>query len=186
MPDLALPSTSAFPSDPSELERAELEMVYLQLRSTYRSLMLSRGQYRGRAHRQEEQIREQSLQQFERSEELIQLRETLNQTMARESKLKAETYAMLEAMTELMEQLEDAGDELSRGFGAYQLGKRRPGGGGSSGYGTGGLLAGGASLPQLMKGVLHFLSRWRLGKQRFQQLMHQRETLNALLENRDG
>lgn len=114
MPDLALPPTSAFPPDPSELKRAELDRIYLQLRTHDKSLMLSRGHDRGRAHRQDEQIREQSLQQFQQSEEMAQLRERLNQVLARESQLKAETDAMLEAVSEVMEHLEDAGDALSR------------------------------------------------------------------------
>jgi len=41
-------------------------------------------------------------------------------------------------------------------------------------------------MPQLMKGVLHFLNRWRLGKQRFGQLMVEREALVAALEGADG
>lgn len=107
--------------------------------------------------------------------------------VVREARLRAETYAMLEAVTEVMEHLEDAGDALSNGFGAYQLGRRRPGGSiGGSASGSGGLLAGGAAMPQLMKGVLHFLNRWRLGRQRFQQLMLQRQSLTALLEEGDG
>lgn len=186
MPDRALPSTSAFPSDPGELERAELEAVYLQLRHSYGSLMRSRGQYRGRAGRQGDEIREQTLQTFEQSEVVSQLRERLDRLTARESKLKAETYAMLEVITEVIGHLEDAGDELSKGFGAYQLGKRRSGSGAGGGYGSGGLLAGGAAMPQLIKGVLHFLNRWRLGKQRFQQLLLQRDSLTALLEDGDG
>jgi hypothetical protein len=188
MPDLAPPSTSAFPSDPSDLDRGELEAVYLQLRNNYKSLQLSRGYYRGHSQRQGEQIRELSLQQFHQTEQLahkdqqlVHKDELLRELIERETRLKRDAYLMLEAVTDLMEQLEGAGDALSQGFGAYQLGKRRSAGGGSAG-----LLAAGASLPALMQGVLHFLNRWRLGKQRFARLMDQRDALKALLENRDG
>lgn len=177
--------SSAFPVDLSELDRAELESFHLQLRGSYGSLMRSRGQFRGRALRLGEEIREQGLQTFEQSEELAQLREQLHQVTSREAKLKAQTYAMLEQVTDVIEQLEDAGDELSKGFGAYQLGKRRPSGGSGS-YGASGLMAAGASMPQLIKGVLHFLNRWRLAKQRFAQLSSQRDSLQGLLEDGDG
>lgn len=185
MPGRALPPSSAFPVDPSDLDRAELESAYLHLRGSYGSLMRSRGQFRGRALRQGEEIREQGLQTFEQSEELAKLREQLHQVTSREAQLKAQTYAMLEQVTDVIEQLEDAGDELSKGFSAYQLGKRRPGGG-SGGYGSSGLMAAGASMPQLIKGVLHFLNRWRLARQRFAQLSSQRDSLQGFLEDGDG
>ena len=52
MPALALPPTSAYPSDPKALERDRLDGLYLELRSNYKSLMISRGIHRSRAHRQ--------------------------------------------------------------------------------------------------------------------------------------
>lgn len=54
MPVLALPPTSAFPSDPTALERDRLDEIYLELRGNYKSLMISRGIHRGRAERQGE------------------------------------------------------------------------------------------------------------------------------------
>lgn len=176
MPERALPST--FPSDPSAPERAELRMVYLPLRGSYISLRRSRGQFRGRTLRQDEEIRDQSLQPLAQSEHLRQLLE-------QEPELKAQSYAMPELVTDVIEQLEDAGDELSKGFGAYQLGKRRPGGG-SAGCGSSGLMAAGASMPRLIKGVLHFLNRWRVVRQRFAELNRHRDSLHNLLEDADG
>jgi hypothetical protein len=169
MPPPALPSTSLFPSDPSGLERAELEAKYLELRESYKSLKISRGVFRSRSRKQSEQIGGQNLEQWNQSERIREL-------IGREAAVKAKAYRLLEVVTEVMGHLEDAGDELSTSFGAFQLGKRRPGG---SAYG-------GAAMPQLMKGVLHFLNRWRLGKQRFGQLMVEREALVAALEGADG
>lgn len=199
MPDPDPPSTSAFPVDPSQLNRDELERLYLRLRNNYKSVQLSRGYYRGHSQRQGEQIRELSLNQFQQSEQLSQRDQLLGQQdqelrqqaqqlrerIAHEASLKREAYALLAAITEVMEHLEAAGDEVSNSFAAQQLGGRRPAGGGS-GYGSAGLMAGGASMPLLIKGVLHFLHRWRLGKQRFQHLLHRRDNLNVLLEAGDG
>ncbi len=164
-----MPSTSQFPGDPARLERAELEAKYLELRESYKSLNISRGVFRSRARRQIEQIEGQNLEQWNQSERLREL-------ASREAAVKARAYRLLEVVTEVMGHLEDAGDELSTAFGAFQLGKRRPG---SSAYG-------GAAMPHLMKGVLHFLNRWRLGKQRFGVLMAEREALVAALEGADG
>jgi hypothetical protein len=47
--------------------------------------------------------------------------------------VKAEAYAMLEIVTDVVEHLEDAGDEMNTAFGAYQLGRRSYNGGGSIG-----------------------------------------------------
>ena len=47
----SLPPTGQFPAEPSQLEREELDAVYLELRKSYRGLMVSRGQFRGRAER---------------------------------------------------------------------------------------------------------------------------------------
>jgi len=169
MPPPALPSTSAFPADPASLDRAELEAKYLALRESYKSLKISRGVFRSRSRQQSEQIQEHNLEQWSQSERLREL-------VSREAAVRARAYRLLEVVSEVMGHLEDAGDELSTAFGAFQLGKRRPG--------TSPL--GGAAMPQLMKGVLHFLNRWRLGKQRFGVLMAEREALVAALEGADG
>ena len=47
----SFPSTGKFPAEPTVLERDELDAVYLELRKSYRSLMVSRGLYRGKADR---------------------------------------------------------------------------------------------------------------------------------------
>ena len=48
------PPTGTFPSDPGTLERSALETLYLDLRHNYRGLMVSRGQFRGQAQRNQE------------------------------------------------------------------------------------------------------------------------------------
>jgi hypothetical protein len=187
MANLALPSTSEFPPDPSELGRQELNVVYLELRHNYERLMRSRGQYRRLSAEHCERLGDQNLEYIQQRQqwqaELAQQGEELRAVLERETRLKAETYALLASVADLIENLEDAGDALSTSFGSFQLGKRRAGPAGSAG----GTLAGvGGGMPQLMKGVLHFLNRWREGKQRFKQLISQREALNTLLEEADG
>jgi hypothetical protein len=75
---------------------------------------------------------------------------------------------MLEIVTDVVEHLEDAGDEMNTAFGAYQLGRRSYNGGGSIG--------------RLVQAVISFLNRWRTGKERFEQLSARQEALRASLE----
>jgi hypothetical protein len=100
MPSLALPPTTAYPSDPTALERERLEALVRELRGNYKSLMISRGIHRSRSQKQEGQLRE--------------LGQRLRALAAREASVKAEAYAMLEIVTDVVEHLEDAGDELKR------------------------------------------------------------------------
>ena len=86
--------------------------------------------------------------------------------------MKAEAYAMLEIVTDVVEHLEDAGDEMGTAFGAYQLGRRSYNGGGSIG--------------RLVQAVISFLNRWRTGKERFEQLSARQEALRANLRELDG
>ena len=154
MPPLALPPTTAYPSDPTALERERLDALYLELRSNYKSLMISRGIHRSRSEKQGVQLRE--------------LSQRLRALAAREASVKAEAYAMLEIVTDVVEHLEDAGDEMGTAFGAYQLGRRSYNGGGSIG--------------RLVQAVISFLNRWRTGKERFDQLSARQKALRASLE----
>lgn len=154
MPALALPPTSAYPSDPTVLEREPLDALYLELRGNYKSLMISRGIHRSRAQRQGEQLRELSTR--------------LRALATREASVKAEAYAMLEIVTDVVEHLEDAGDEVSNAFGEYQLGRRAYNGGGG--------------ITRLIQAVIRFLNRWRLGKQRFEELSARQQALRGALE----
>jgi hypothetical protein len=154
MPPLALPPTSAYPSDPTALERERLDALYLELRGNYKSLMISRGIHRSRSEKQGGQ--------------LLELGQRLRALATREASVKAEAYAMLEIVTDVVEHLEEAGDEMGTAFGAYQLGRRSYNGGGSIG--------------RLVQAVINFLNRWRTGKERFEQLSARQEALRASLE----
>jgi hypothetical protein len=154
MPPLALPPTSAYPSDPKALERERLDALYLELRGNYKSLMISRGIHRSRSEKQGGQ--------------LLELGQRLRALATREASVKAEAYAMLEIVTDVVEHLEDAGDEMGTAFGAYQMGRRSYNGGGSIG--------------RLVQAVINFLNRWRTGKERFEELSARQEALRASLE----
>jgi hypothetical protein len=156
MPAPALPPTSAYPSDPTTLERDRLDALYLELRGNYKSLMISRGIHRSRAEKQGGQLQE--------------LGQRLRSLAARQASVKAEAYAMLEIVTDVVEHLEDAGDEMNTAFGAYQLGRRNYNGGGNIG--------------RLMQAVINFLNRWRTGKDHFEQLSARQQSLQATLEDR--
>ena len=157
MPPLALPPTSAYPSDPTALERERLDALYLELRGNYKSLMISRGIHRSRSEKQGGQ--------------LLELGQRLRALAMREASVRAEAYAMLEIVTDVVEHLEDAGDEMGTAFGAYQLGRRSYNGGGSIG--------------RLVQAVINFLNRWRTGKERFEQLSARQEALRASLEGNE-
>ena len=155
MPSLALPPTSAYPSDPKALERERLDALYLELRGNYKSLMISRGIHRSRSEKQGSQ--------------LLELGQRLRALAAREASVKAEAYAMLEIVTDVVEHLEEAGDEMGTAFGAYQVGRRN--------------YNGGVSIGRLVQAVINFLNRWRTGKERFEQLSARQEALRASLES---
>ena len=157
MPPLAIPPTSAYPSDPTALERERLNVLYLELRGNYKSLMISRGIHRSRSEKQGGQ--------------LLELGQRLRALATREASVKAEAYAMLEIVTDVVEHLEDAGDEMGTAFGAYQLGRRSYNGGGSIG--------------RLVQAVINFLNRWRTGKERFEELSARQEALRASLEGNE-
>ena len=155
MPPLALPPTSAYPSDPTALERERLDALYLELRGNYKSLMISRGIHRSRSEKQGSQ--------------LLELGQRLRALATREASVKAEAYAMLEIVTDVVEHLEEAGDEMGTAFGAYQVGRRN--------------YNGGVSIGRLVQAVISFLNRWRTGKERFEQLSARQEALRASLES---
>lgn len=115
----ALPPTSAFPGDPSRLERFELEGQDRALRGNSKSLMISRGVHRSQVQR----VRG----------ETDQLRERLMALAAGEASARKEIYDMLEIVTALAGDLEDAGDDLTNEFGRYRLGRQSFQGGGDLG-----------------------------------------------------
>ena len=136
------------------LERETLDALYLELRGNYKSLMISRGIHRSRSQRQGEQLQE--------------LGTRLRDLATREASVRAEAYAMLEIVTDVVEHLEDSGDELSNAFGQYQLGRRSYNGGGG--------------IARLVQAVIRFLNRWRQGKERFGDLNARQQALRGALE----
>lgn len=155
MPALAPPPTSAYPSDPTVLERDRLDALYLELRGNDKSLMISRGIHRSRSQRQGEQLQELSTR--------------LRDLATRQASVQAEAYAMLEIVTDVVEHLEESGDELSNAFGEYQLGRRAYNGGGG--------------IARLVQAVIRFLNRWRQGKHRFNDLNARQQALRGALES---
>ena len=153
---MAPPPTSAYPSDPTVLEREKLDALYLELRSNYKSLMISRGIHRSRSQRQGEQLQE--------------LGTRLRDLATREASVKAEAFAMLKIVSDVVEHLEDSSDELSNAFGAYQLGPRAYNGGGR--------------IARLVQAVIRFLNRWSQDKQRFADLNARQQALRGALENK--
>lgn len=142
---IALPPTSAYPSDPSPLERERLESLYLELRGNYKSLMISRGVHRSNAERRGSQLKE--------------LEQRLRALAIREASVRKQAYRMLEIVTDVVEHLEEAGDDLSGEFAEYQKG--------------GGAYSGGTRIGRLIRALIRFLNRWRLGKEKFEALSQQ-------------
>ena len=150
----AFPSTGDFPSEPGTLEREELDAAYLELRRSYRGLMVSRGVYRGKAERNRE-----AMHQLE-----AKLREIAN----REASVRREAYEMLEIVTNVVGELEDAGDDLVNEFGAYQRGRRS--------------MQGAGFIGRLIKSVIRFINRWTSSKQQLQELVEKQQSVQAQLE----
>ena len=155
----AFPSTGDFPAEPDTLEREELDAAYLELRKNYRGLMVSRGVYRGKAERNREAMQ--------------QLEAKLREIASREASVRQEAYEMLEIVTNVVGELEDAGDDLVNEFGAYQRGRRS--------------MQGAGFIGRLIKAVIRFINRWTSTKQQLQVLVEKQQSVQTQLEeNQDG
>ncbi|AII49680.1 hypothetical protein KR52_11080 [Synechococcus sp. KORDI-52] len=152
----SFPPTGRFPAEPTSLEREELDAVYLELRKSYRGLMVSRGQYRGRADRNRAAMQ--------------QLEAKLREIAAREASVRQEAYEMLEIVTNVVGELEDAGDDLVNEFGAYQMGRRS--------------MQGAGFIGRLIKAVIRFINRWTSTKQQLQVIVDKQQTIQAQLDER--
>ena len=151
-------STGHFPIDPVDLERTDLDRIYSELRSSYKSVMISRGVYRSKASQNREamQVLEQKIRAI----------------AEREASVRQEAYEMLEIVTTVVGQLEDAGDELVNEFGAYQLGRRS--------------YSGGAFIGRLIKAVTSFIRRWTQTKQQLTAIFEKQNSVRMKLEGTDG
>lgn len=103
------PPTSYFPPQPSQLERHELEQVYLDLRQNYKGLSISRGQFAGKvqALRQQLEVQEQQLAH-------------VMQTLARVAQEKQELYAVLDELEAVNRSQKALIDEVKDEFDAIK------------------------------------------------------------------
>jgi len=151
-----LPPTSDFPPDPEPLEREVLNSTYLELRNCYSSLMRSRAQHRRLANKAKD--------------ETALLKERITALASRDLPQRKELYELLEIVTAIAGDIEDAGDDLVNGFSRYKKGRHT--------------FQGGGYLGDLMRPVIHFINRWgrtkdRLGdlKQKQQELINKSQDL---------
>ena len=151
-----LPPTSDFPPDPEPLEREVLNSTYLELRNCYSSLMRSRAQHRRLANKAKD--------------ETALLKERITALASRDLPQRKELYELLEIVTAIAGDIEDAGDDLVNGFSRYKKGRHT--------------FQGAGYLGDLMRAVIHFINRWgrtkdRLGdlKQKQQQLIDKSKDL---------
>jgi hypothetical protein len=151
-----LPPTSDFPPNPEPLDREVLNSTYLELRNCYSSLMRSRAQHRRLANKAKD--------------ETALLKERITALASRDLPQRQEIYELLEIVTAITGDIEDAGDDLVNGFSRYQKGRHT--------------FQGGGYLGDLMRAVIHFINRWgrtkdRLGdlKQKQQELINKSQDL---------
>ncbi len=100
------------------------------------------------------------------------LEEKLRRIAEREASVRAEAYEMLEIVTGVIGDLEDAGDDLVNEFAAYQKGRKT--------------YAGGSFLGRLMQAVLRFIGRWNRSKQNLEALLEKQAAMQKTLESSDG
>ena len=153
-----IPSTTKFPSTVNDLDRASLEATYLDIRENYKSLMRSRGQYRSQSAKSRAAMNV--------------LEERLRNIAEREASVRAEAYEMLEIVTNVIGELEDAGDDLVSEFNAYQEGKKT--------------YQGGSFIGRLIKAVIRFINRWTSSKDQLQKILDKQESMKKQLELSDG
>ena len=157
MPTL-YPPTGHFPAHPQVLEREELDKAYGELRVAYRGLMVSRGVYRSKADQNRAAMQE--------------LETRLRAIAEREASVRKEAYEMLEIVTNVVGELEDAGDDLVNEFGLYQKGK--------STY------QGGRFIGRLVGAVIRFIRRWTGTKQQLAAIVEKQQAVQLSLEGSDG
>jgi hypothetical protein len=144
-----LPPTSDFPPDPEPLERDVLNSTYLELRNCYSSLMRSRAQHRRLANKAKD--------------ETALLKERITALASRDLPQRKELYELLEIVTAIAGDIEDAGDDLVNGFSRYKKGRHT--------------FQGGGYLGDLMRAVIHFINRWGRTKDRLGDLKQKQQEL---------
>ena len=157
MPTL-YPPTGHFPASPQELERDTLDEAYSELRVAYRGLMVSRGVFRSKADQNRAAMQE------------LEMR--LRSIAEREASVRQEAYELLEIVTNVVGELEDAGDDLVNEFGLYQKGK--------------GTYQGGTFIGRLIKALATFIRRWTGTKQQLAAIVEKQRDVQLTLEGTDG
>ena len=157
MPTL-YPPTGHFPASPQELEREILDEAYSELRIAYRGLMVSRGLFRRKAD--------------QNRASMLELEKRLRAIAEREASVRQEAYELLEIVTNVVGELEDAGDDLVGEFGLYQKGKRT--------------YQGGSFIGRLIKAVTTFIRRWTGTKQQLAAIVEKQQAVQLSLEGTDG
>jgi len=157
MPTL-YPPTGHFPASPQELEREILDEAYSELRIAYRGLMVSRGLFRSKAD--------------QNRASMLELEKRLRAIAEREASVRQEAYELLEIVTNVVGELEDAGDDLVNEFGLYQKGKRT--------------YQGGSFIGRLIKAVTTFIRRWTGTKQQLAAIVEKQQAVQLSLEGTDG
>ena len=152
------PPTGHFPARPQELERHILDETYNELRVAYRGLMVSRGLFRSKAD--------------QNRTAMLELEARLRSIAEREASVRKEAYELLEIVTNVVGELEDAGDDLVNEFGLYQKGRRTYQGGGFIG--------------RLIKAVATFIRRWTGTKQQLAAIVEKQQAVQLSLEGTDG
>ena len=142
-----LPPTTDSPPDPEPLSRDDLNTIYLELRNCYKSSMISRGQYRSPS--------------IKARDGTATLKQNLLDLAAREASVRTDIYQMLEIVTAIAGDLEDAGDDIVNEFGHYKLGRKT--------------YQGGSFLGGLVQAVIRFIGRWSQTKERVVQLDQKRQ-----------
>ena len=157
MPTL-YPPTGHFPASPEELQRDTLNEAYSELRVAYRGLRVSRGVFRSRADQNRAAMQE--------------LETRLRSIAEREASVRQEAYELLEIVTNVVGELEDAGDDLVNEFGLYQKGK--------------GTYQGGTFIGRLIKALATFIRRWTGTKQQLAAIVEKQRDVQLTLEGTDG
>ena len=140
------------------MDREELNSTYSTLRSSYKSVMISRGVFRSKADQNRTAMQE--------------LETRLRAIAEREASVRKEAYEMLEIVTNVVGELEDAGDDLVNEFGLYQKGK--------STY------QGGRFIGRLVGAVIRFIRRWTGTKQQLAAIVEKQQAVQLSLEGTEG
>ena len=143
------PQTSDFPLDPEQHECDVLNSTYLELRNCYSSLMRSRAQHRRLANKAKG--------------ETALLKERITALASRDLPQRKEIYELLEIVTAIAGDIEDAGDDLVNGFSRDKKGRHT--------------FQGGGYLGNLTRAVIHFINRWGRTKDRLADLKQNQQEL---------